>query len=163
MKKKTKTEVQLTYDISGVQESDSVKYVCVYTNIYVFFFIFLSIIRYYKILNIVTLFPLLYIRSLSFTYFIYSSILKMIKLVRLGPHHSKRKSFPKIKKISKQVKENGDWLAENLPYSRQISPGDSFGMIYYAEFYNRKHSKCETGSSAPKHLLMRKILTPQSK
>lgn len=42
----------------------------------------------------------------------------------------------------------------------RLAAQDSFGMVYYAEFYNVKHSKCETGSSAPKHLLMRKTLTP---
>ena len=56
----------------------------------------------------------------------------------------------------------GIGLLKIFPIADKISPGDSFGMVYYAEFYNRKHSKCETGSSAPKHLLMRKILTPQS-
>lgn len=87
----------MTYNISGVQKVIQLN-VCVYTNTCRFFFIFFSVIGYCKTLNTVILFPLLYSRSFLFIYFIYSSILKMIKLVRLGPLHSKENHFPKLKK-----------------------------------------------------------------
>ena len=49
-------DIQLVYSVvlvPGVQQSDSVLHICVYIYRYIFFFRLLSIIGYYKILNIV--------------------------------------------------------------------------------------------------------------
>ena len=46
-------EVQLIYNVSGVQQSDSVFKIYIHIHTYMFFFRFFSIIDHYKILNIV--------------------------------------------------------------------------------------------------------------